>query len=173
MNTKQAEDLVFDIITLWPNPEPRDGETDMWAKHLIDEDLMIAERTFNYLEGEMVSGNPRRFRPAITEWTQRYNLLDRARQSSRFVKSHECDGGLVLTAEPDKNSHGQFRPCSDCNPEGYERWRNGEYVGRVNHPADDNSDTDRSVGFGWLDKLRARYGLEPKVRSAASRDEPF
>lgn len=163
MNTRQVQDLYTEILTIWPNPAPKMDEQSQWGIVLTDEEQMIAERTLTYLEQEMVQGNPRKFRPALTEWEYRYKLLDKARQSSTSVPPHECSGGMVQVSAPDKDSTGgHWRPCGHCNPAGYERWRNGEYWTRVSKAEPEVS--DRSIGFGWLDKIRAERGLSPKVR---------
>jgi hypothetical protein len=163
VNNRQAEDLYQEILTIWAQPAPTMEEPQLWARILLNEDLLVAERTLTYLEQEMVQGNPRRFRPALTEWEHRYKLLDKARQSPRSVPPHDCSGGMVQITEPSKDSAGgSWRPCEVCNPAGYERWRNGEYRTKIEKPS--QVEIDRRVGFGYLDKIRAARGMAPKER---------
>ena len=164
MNARQVEDLYREILTIWPNPAPKTDEQAQWGTVLVAEELPIAERTLTYLEQEMVQGNPRRFRPALTEWEHRYKLLDKARQSGGTIVPHECYGGMVMVSDADKGSTGgSWRPCEHCNPAGYERWRHGEYRVRIDKA--EPAPPDPRIGHAWLDKIRADRGMPPIERA--------
>ena len=131
MNQRQAEQLWNEILGTWATPEPKPAERTEWGKELATEDQLIAERVLSFMEREMVQGNPRRYRPALSEWTHRYRILDAARRVSPR-RPHECVGGMVEVNALDPNRPegsfdvGVWRPCEVCNAAAYEKWRNDE-----------------------------------------------
>jgi hypothetical protein len=131
MKAHEAQSLYRDLLGIWPRPEPEESEQRQWGKALLSEDNVVAARTLTYLEQQLVQGEPQAFRPTLPQWLHRYRLLDKARKGVVRREHDACTAGLVWI--PDEHYHedcpckeGVWRPCEQCNPEGYEKWRSGE-----------------------------------------------
>jgi hypothetical protein len=71
------------LQSLWPLPEPKQGETLRWSEALWPLEERIATHVVRKLRDESVNGKPRVYRPNVSEFLAMYRSFTRYRARER------------------------------------------------------------------------------------------